>query len=280
MQLSLGDRAARQIDVVVGTHMFSVFGTILSRSQSKPPSTQSQIAREDALASSPASLRGQGRYRISAEISHLEVEVLVGGEEVGRVELLLERDQAFVIRPVRLSNPVLSLFQRVLERIHIHRALGEGLQCIPAFTAPAYDLFGLGGIIRRGMDVDAVVIVAMRERRVLGPNAARRAMELLKCDGGDGRRQGAAVGDQHLDGRTTESAEDARLVVVAPSGWPGLIKQRLDLDVRLRRDEVRQWPSERPQRLQSLFPPIKGSTETGTDDHGRITVRGCRQDRK
>src|SRR5439155_5632619 len=79
---------------------------------------------------------------------------------------------------------------------------------------------------------------------------AGRAMQLLKGDSGERGGQGPAVRQQQVDRRVTQTTNDARLVVVAATGWPGLVEQGLDLRVWLRRDEIDQRLRRRPQRLQ------------------------------
>src|SRR3989442_817974 len=137
--------------------------------------------------------------------------------------------------PTRCSSPIRL---PLLERVHVHRALDNRLKRIPALPSPADDLLGFAGIIGRGMDVDTVVIVAMRERRIAGANPAGGAMQLLKGDGGERRGQGPTIRQQQVDRRVAQTTDDARLVVVAPTRWPRFVEYGLDLRVLLRRDQV------------------------------------------
>jgi hypothetical protein len=144
------------------------------------------------------------------------------------------------VRTIGVAHRLFALPAGILDCVHIYSPVEEGPHGVPAFSAPMNDLDRVGGIVRRRMYVQIVMVITMRKRSVVGADSARGTMELFEGDSAERRRRRSGTVQIPVDRGLSQTTNHAQFDVVEASGWPCGIEQGLQLHIRLDRDVIRQ----------------------------------------
>src|SRR5215212_3693289 len=143
--------------------------------------------------------RGSGDYL------HRRWDVLVEAEEVGRVVLVLQRNQPIVVGVIGGPHPLLALHTEIID---IDRRWRERLQRVPKFSRPGDVALGLCWVGPHRGDQEVVVQLSVREGARLRSDATHGPTEMLQYRYGLRRGHHREMRDEGVDGLVAELGQE------------------------------------------------------------------------
>src|SRR4029453_1251237 len=197
-------------------------------------------------------------------VSPRRVHVLVQVEDVVRVVPALEPDETVPGRAVGGPDACVALVAGEVVRVDAAREKGRHLG--EEVADPGGGCGRRGGLEPQRDRGEAVAGAAMAEGRLVRPDAAHAAVEMLEEEE-RGRRGRRRPRDEGVDGRVVELTEEAAPRVAA-NAHRRHGEQRLHLEVRNGADRVFERGAEPPQRCEHALATREVPAPTGSDREG------------